>query len=370
MNSRQHPYSPTNRSRQVIGAGSVIVILASVLALRLFAFGPGQDGGPTAPAGHVPAPGQIDIRQILVPDWQHRDASNWSIEFKTDLDLLAPLGNGPANAAVWFKDFAKVSGVRRQESRSAMDQRIEHPFLKSVLPGNHPLLLEAEPWCDQATMRFYPDIFSIEGWDTEIPNLVLCLTLARSWVARGLESNDHEAAMEDCRRTIRLGRLLRQDDTTIIADLVGLVCINIGADGIYRLALQEGDTELALVAAVVLGEVAPQRLRTSERITRIEISPYLHRTAPDAITLDLPEEHLDVLVEMVANEPDQRFLGEVFCSLNIVRFHGSEAQQQRVNKLFENLSNSDVPFLAGMARWSNSNAPKQEILDQTMTPLK
>lgn len=370
MNDRQHQHSPTNRSHQVIGAGSVIVILASVLALRLFAFGPGQDGGPTAPAGDVPAPGLIDVRQIPVPDWQHRDARNWSIEFKTDLDLLAPLGTGPGNAATWFKDFSKASGVRRDEAQAASDQRIEHPLLKSALPGNHPLLLEAEPWCDQATMHFYPDIFPIEGWDTEVPNLLLCVTFAKSWVARSLTSADPDAAMEDCRRAIRLGRLLRQDDTTIIADLVGLACIRIGTHGIYNLSRQEGDTELALVAAVVLGEVAPQRLQTMERITRVEISPYVHRSASGAITLDLPEEHLDVLVERVANEPDQRLLGEVFASLNIVRYLGTEAQQRRVEKLFDNLSYSDVPFMAGMARWSNSNAPGQEVLEQTAEPLR
>ncbi len=370
MNTNKAQHSFVNRSWQVIGAGGVIVILASLLAFRLFALVPEQVGPPTAPDGHLPAPGQIDIKQISVPDWQHRDAGNWTIEFKTDLDLLAPLGTGPGNAAIWFRDFAKSSGVRREESRAALDQRIEHPFLRSVLPGSHPLLLEAEPWCNQATMHFYPDIYSIEGWSTEIPNLVFCLTLAKSWVARGLESNDPEAAMEDCRRAIRLGRLLRQDDVTIIADLVGLVCINIGTDGIYRLALREDDTELALVAAVVLGEVAPQRLRTSERITRVDISPYLRLTETGAIILDLPEENLGVLTETVLNEPAQRFRGEVFCSLNIVRFLGSEAQQQLVEKLLDQLSNSGSPFMAEMARWNNSNPPEQEVLQQTIKPFK
>ena len=142
-----------------------------------------------------------------------------------------------------------------------MERRVQGPGeLGEVLPADDPLLLEAEPWCDQATMRYYPDIYPMKGWETQIPNLMFQLTFARSWVARGMAASDPSKAMEDFRRAIRLGRLLRQEDVTVIADLVGLACIRVGAQGIYDLAVKQGNAQLALVASIVLGEVAPQRL--------------------------------------------------------------------------------------------------------------
>ena len=73
----------------------------------------------------------------------------------------------------------------------------------------------------------------------------------RRWVARGLRSPDPELGLEDCRRVIRLGRLLRQEDTVIISDLVGLACIRMGTQGIYEIAVREGDAKLALLAGWV-----------------------------------------------------------------------------------------------------------------------
>jgi hypothetical protein len=81
-------------------------------------------------------------------------------------------------------------------------------------------------------MRFYPDCFPLEGTDTQLPNLLVPLTFAKPWVARGLALEDPARAKEDFRRAIRLGRLLRQEDATIIADLVGLACIRHGAQAL------------------------------------------------------------------------------------------------------------------------------------------
>ncbi len=83
-----------------------------------------------------------------------------------------------------------------------------------------------------------------------------------------VDAEDPEEGLEDCRRAIRLGRLLRQDDVVIINDLVGLACIHIGTRGVYRIAQREGDTELALLASIILGEVAPQRMMTATRDLR------------------------------------------------------------------------------------------------------
>jgi hypothetical protein len=123
-------------------------------------------------------------------------------------------------------------------------------------------------------MKYYPEIFELDGYRTYIPNLLHTLTLAKSWAARGYDAADPAEAMKDFRRAIRVGRLLRQEDVVVISDLVGLACIRFGAQGIYDLALKENDYPLALTASIVLGEIAPQRLMTAERVTGVEVTDF------------------------------------------------------------------------------------------------
>ena len=197
------------------------------------------------------------------------------MRFQTDLDLIAPLGDGIGNAAEFFALFEKQRGPRAADAE-AVARRVERRGdIGMVVAAADELLLEAEPWVDQATMSFYPDVFPMEGTGTRITNLLVMLTMARSWTARGVDADDPERGLDDCRRAIRLGRLLRQEDVVIINDLVGLACIHIGTRGVYRIARRQGDTELALLASIVLGEVAPQRMMTATKISAVDLAPYL-----------------------------------------------------------------------------------------------
>ena len=197
-------------------AAAVIVVLAGTLGARLI----GHDSSfavMRAPAATVPAPVAFDVSELEVPCWSCPAARDWPLKFQTDLDLLAPLGTGTANAAEWFALFEKNVGPRYAEATAAMERRVERPdWVGKSLPPDDPLLLEAEPWCDQATMDFYPEIFPLDGYATRITNLLLPLNMVRSWVARGLAAENSEAAMADFRRAIRLGRLLRQEDVVVI----------------------------------------------------------------------------------------------------------------------------------------------------------
>lgn len=255
----------------VVVAAAVIVVLAGSLGARLIA----RDSSvvvPTAPGATVPAPAALGVADLEVPCWTCPNNKDWPLRFQTDLDLLAPLGTGTANAAEWFGLFTKEIGPRAADATDAMSRRIEGPeWVGEVLPPDDPLLLEAEPWCDQGTMTFYPDIYELDGYATRITNLLLPLNFVRSWVARGLDAETTEAAMADFRRAIRLGRLLRQEDVVVISDLVGLACIHIATRGVYERALADGDLELALLASVVLGEVAPQRLGTKQHLTSTDL---------------------------------------------------------------------------------------------------
>jgi hypothetical protein len=348
--------------RKVLMAAFALVLFAVLLGLRLGRRIGVMEARPLTIGGAVvPAPAPIQWETLRFPCWAcNTEAYSWPIQYKTNLDLIAPLGTGTENAARWFADFAKPNGARAAEGEAAMKRRFEVKDLGSVFPPDDRLLREAEPWCDQATMRFYPDVFAFKGSDTQIPNLLLALGFAKSWIAEGQSSPDPKQAMEDFRRAIRLGRLLRQDDAVVISDLVGLACIRLGTKGIYDLARRQGDINLALAASLVLGEGAPQRLRTAEQLTQIDVMPYLSGPDPSHVTLALPDRKLDEIVTIATKDPDRRFRFESMMSLNIVRFLGAPAQQERAAETLASLAKSDDPGTAREAEWARDTPPSPD----------
>ena len=219
-------------------------------------------------------------------------------------------------------------------------------------------------------MRFYPDIYPVEGHSTRIPNLLIMLTMGRSWAAWGAAADDVAEGLELCRRAIRLGRLLRQDDVILINDLVGLACIHLETRGIYRLAVRSGDLELALTASAVLGEVAPQRLFTAQRVSTIDFSstlaPFLSRTGDGPYSLSLHERKLDEIIELATTSPDRRFRVEGLLYANAIAMLGTDPQKQRVAGLFQETTTSDDYILASFARWCLDHEPSPETLEQLL----
>jgi hypothetical protein len=343
-----------NRPRTlVLAALAVVAVLAAALGIRWTALGRPSPAPPAhpalarlttpAPPARVPPPIHIDVPKV--PCWACPDSEKWPIRFRTDLDVLAPLGDGPANSALWLKDFAKPQGARLEEAEAATKRRVEGPEgFGLVLPPDDPLLKEAEPWADQATMRFYPDVLAAEGASTPIPNLLLAITFARSWIARAASSPDSPAAVEDCRRAIRWGRLLRQEDATVIQDLIGLASIRMGADTLYTLAARRGDQSLMLAAAIVQGEAAPQRLRTAQITTRLVVWVDGNTT--------VTEKKVDDLIGVAKTSPDRRFRNEAIVMLGFTRFVGTSGEREKAEKTLEELKGSSDAFVAGNARWA------------------
>jgi hypothetical protein len=342
---------------------AIVLLLAGSLGVRLAA----RPGSGVSASELVPAPRPFDIQELQIPHWSHQKSRDWSLQFRTDLDLLAPLGTGERDAGEWYVDFRKPDGPRYEEARAMMERREDRERnFANVLPPDDPLLLEAEPWCDQAEMSFYREFLKPNGWYTQLPNLLVPLTFARSWVARGVESADPELGLEDCRRAVRLGRLLRQEDTVIISDLAGLACIRMGAQGIFDIAVREGDAELALLASIVIGEVAPQRLLTSERITRTWDKHYLREDDSGNKLLEIPDEKLETILEIARNQPDRRFRAEAIIHLSLVRIMGTESQKERAVSLLTELSSSEDAVLSETARYSLENELPTGLLEDLL----
>ena len=357
----------TGRSNavRVVMAAAVAVLLTGSLAARLM--GRWDGSRPTAPFGVVPSPIEIALGGLEIPCWSCGESKEWAVRFRTDLDLLAPLGNGPANAADYFKDFTKPDGPRYQEFVQARKEAVAGPdWLGDVLPPDHPLLTEAEPWADQATMRFYPEVYPLEGFRTRIPNLLHMLHLAKGWIARGMATEDMDAALEEFRRAIRLGRLLRQEDGVIISDLVGLACIRLGAEGIYRRSVAAGDLERAVIASVVVGEVAPQRLITSERITSAGVTASARIDDHGTVDLRLTEEFLERAIDVAFTGPDRRFRAEAIVMLHVVRHIGTPTHRERVLEVLDELASSPDAVIAEIAAWSRDTPLDDEELHEAL----
>jgi hypothetical protein len=346
----------------VIGLGGLLVVRAAVTDLRTAL--------PAAPPATVPEAKPIDVSALAIPCWACPDANEWPLRFRTDLDLLAPLGTGKGNAGVWFGAFAKVSGPRAAEGMAALARRVQVPGVGDVLPPDDPLLLEAEPWCDQATMRFYPDVLPLNGWKTELTNLILPLTYARSWVARGQQASRFEDAMADFRRVIRLGRLLRQEDVVLINDLVGLACIRIGAEAVYDRARRDGRLDLALAAAVVAGEAPAQKLLSAARITSSDTEPYVRGRAGQPRTMELPAGHLEKLQRTATASPDRRFRAEAMLQLQVVTWLGTAEERAAARQALEALSRDEDRIVATTARWCLEQPPMEaDELDELLGRL-
>lgn len=359
------------RSIHVTLAASLVVLLAGLLIARLApATAHAVEASLEPPAAAVPAPAPIPATGPEIPCWGCPEAKQWPIRFRTDLDLLAPLGTGTANSAAWFALFEKQRGPRYPEAVAAMDRRVDNPTLGKVLRFDEPLLTEAEPWCDQATMTFYPDVFPLEGYATRITNLLLPLAMAKTWVARGMAADDDEVAMADFRRAIRLGRLLRQEDAVIISDLVGLACIRYGLEAIYGRARIAGDLRLALVAATALGEHAPQRLLTAARLTPVDIAGDFRRDEDGRIVGAIADVKLDGIIEAARTAPDRRFRAEAIVSLNLIRFLGPLAQQEEALAALNGLADDPDPVIAEAAVWSRDTEPTAEMLGIAFPDLK
>lgn len=143
---------------------------------------------------------------------------------------------------------------------------------------------------------------------------------------------------------------------------MGLACIHIGTRGVYRIAQRTGDTELALLASVVLGEVAPQRLYTSQRITDVDLTPYLEKLADGSFALEPPDAVVERIVAMATGGPDRRFRGEALLGAHIVAHHGTPSQQEKVRATLDQIAASGDPDFASFAAWSRDTLPSQTLL--------
>lgn len=347
---------------KVVGALAILLALAALLGARVLARAHAGGAAPrvswSIPAvpgppavATVPDPGPVDLAGLPTPVcWSCRPNDLLDLGFRVDLDLLAPLGDGDANAAFWFAQFARHDGPRFGEGTDRMvDREVQGRSLK-VFPADDPLLLEAEPWVDQARCSFYPEVWQVSGPETPIPNLLITLHLARSWIARGDAADDREAAREDYRRVVRLGRLLLEDDTTLIQNLVGYATVRLGATALYEEARRDGDAGLMAVAALALHDVDGARAGFSRRVRHTNAVFESVNDGWFGPTLEVSDDQVDSIVRIARRDPERTMRLEAMLALYLVRHLGTDTQRDVAGRTLEDLAEAEDPVVSAMAR--------------------
>jgi hypothetical protein len=174
---------------------------------------------------------------------------------------------------------------------------------------------------------------------------------------------DRTLAEEDYRRAIRLGRLLRQDDVTIIQDLVAIACIRIGAEALYEEARRDGDGAMMVATTLVLADKDAMRSIAARNTTTTEfVYRGLDRDAVGNWSLTTTDGSVDAVVELAREVPERRYRIEALMALRIVRHQGTRSQREAVADVLDELVASEDEITAEMARLARDESFSDEEL--------
>jgi serine/threonine protein kinase len=295
---------------------------------------------------------QAETAADALYDLDSSEAHGGEVSFVFDLDRIAPLGDGPDNAAEWFAEFVRPEGARYEDWKAAIDRGAnQKPGGQLLLIPDDPLLAEAQRWVEQATMRFYPDVWQPDGFRTEFPNMLMIMQLARSWIARGDANDDDSGALEDYRRVIRLGRLLRQEDAFLFCDSVGMRCISWGLEAMERRLRKVEDERQADAAALALYDLKTQQVRSAMLYDSVDVAPYAS-ISWFRVGLDVPDWKLTQIGEMAVSHPDRRFKAEAASSLCVIHWVGRKRQRNRAREFLDEVAGTGDPVLVASASCS------------------
>jgi hypothetical protein len=173
-----------------------------------------------------------------------------------------------------------------------------------------------------------------------------------AWSVAYDRATDAARTKEDYRRAVRLGRLILQDDVTLIANLVGLECIRIGARGLYEQARREGDSETMLAASLALHDADAIRQIAAERITRITVPAEYrwHWSHPLSPTIRATDEQFEAALAMAKTDPSRALRLEGQWALMGYVVAGTRAQGRQAREALVALSRDPDPLVASSAR--------------------
>ncbi len=341
---------------------ATVLLLAPVIAVA---------EGRKAPPASLEEPPPPVLSELPYPSaWTWISWKAGGLDYRIDLDLLAPLGTGGGNLATWLGRLMVGGPEREMALRRA--RNVEIPGLgdwsplhfvvserfgdSTLLPFDDPLLLEAEPWIDQRTCRFYPDVFAYQDIDARPFDFSVGLLLGRTWIARGLARPGPASAAEaDVRRAVRLGRLLLQDDVTVLQNLVGMALIRAGAAGLYALARRSDNGAGAALATLVLVDSAELRAETIRRknLTGEVVAHFIQPRILGRLTgpvLEINGFEVDEIIKLADSLSSRALRLEALNALYLIMHMGSRSQSERATFALGRLAGVADPIVAAAAR--------------------
>ena len=105
------------------------------------------------------------------------------------------------------------------------------------------------------------------------------------------------------------------------------------------------------ISFTLCGTVAPQRLLTSERATRVELKPFASLDTNGTLLIRPPDSLITTAEQMARTDPDRRFRCESMRGLSVIRIFGAPEQQQRVSAFFDELAAHPDEMTALCASW-------------------
>ena len=306
------------------------------------------------PPGRVPPPAAYDVGAHELPIAPTTDVM-WRAKQLDDylFDAIAPLGDGPANAAEWWRDFSELDGKRAKELDALRLREVRREVAGSsrlYFAWDDPFVQEARATADQARLSFFPGVWPHpDFWrKSEFPGLIM-ITTSTSWMVHGLESPDPRVAREDFRRMIRLGRLMLQDDASVLQHGIGMRILRDGLEALYDRARRDGDRpEQMLVALAILDRVQVAEWERG-RFGQIELPGHVDLSDPSA-RLSISEDVMDTIEAAYSHSTARRWKLDALRALQVAMARGDAASASRAATLLRSAAESGDPMVASVAR--------------------
>jgi len=199
-------------------------------------------------------------------------------------------------------------------------------------------------------MSFYPGIWpepTVAG-RLELPSLIM-LTVATSWMVHGIGSQDPDAARDDFRRMIRLGRLMLQDDASAMQGVIGMWIVRHGLEALYDRALRDGNRREQMLIALAL--LDRERAYDWERGRLDQLRLPGHLDVRDASArLGISEDVMDLLEGALTQSTVRRWKLGALRSLQVAVLRGDPASASRAATLLQSAAGDADAMIASAAR--------------------
>lgn len=256
----------------------------------------------------------------------------------------------------WLADFDE-GGPRAEDFKAAQG---EDPW--SFASIDEPLLTEAEPFVLAGHLRLpWDDDSGAERAGYGAPAFVGLL--ATGYLARGDAAEDRGAALEDYRRSVRVGLLLAANERSTWDVMTGIHHVRRGCEAIVEEGLRREDAELALAAALVV--IDARRLHLETR-GRTDSTGFRHLTRRDesGLRVDADAGQLSRIASMALADACTAYRIDALQALMLLEHAAPPALRGQAARALSMAAADEDPYIAALARRLQAHEPDEDELER------